>query len=47
VLCIDNEALHIIYSGILRLTTRTCGRVNRFPQLAVNLMPFPRLHFFI
>merc|ERR1712162_5164 len=52
VMMMDNEALYDICFRTLKLTTPCC---TRFPgqlncdlrKLAVNLIPFPRLHFFM
>merc|ERR1712043_86751 len=44
VMVIDNEALYDICFRTLKLTTPTYGD---FRKLAVNLIPFPRLHFFM
>merc|ERR1711865_280025 len=47
---IDNEALYDICFRTLKLTTciRFPGQLNSdLRKLAVNLIPFPRLHFFM
>jgi len=54
---IDNEALYDICFRTLKLTTPTYGDLNHLVsaaklnsdlrKLAVNLIPFPRLHFFM
>merc|ERR1712083_1217911 len=44
VMVIDNEALYDICFRTLKLTTPTWGDLRK---LAVNLIPFPRLHFFM
>merc|ERR1740115_239888 len=43
-LLIDNEALYDICFRTLKLTTPTFGDLRK---LAVNMIPFPRLHFFM
>uniref|UniRef100_A0A2K6DRD6 Tubulin beta chain n=1 Tax=Macaca nemestrina TaxID=9545 RepID=A0A2K6DRD6_MACNE len=57
--CIDNEALYDICFHTLKLTTPTYGDLNHLlsatmnglnadlGKLAVNMVPFPRLHFFV
>uniref|UniRef100_A0A2K5PRY8 Tubulin beta chain n=1 Tax=Cebus imitator TaxID=2715852 RepID=A0A2K5PRY8_CEBIM len=57
--CIDNEALHNICSKTLKLTTPTYGDLNHLvsatmsglnvdlQKLAMNMVPFPQLHFFM
>ncbi|KAI8846628.1 Tubulin/FtsZ, GTPase domain-containing protein [Chytridium lagenaria] len=53
--CIDNEALYDICFRTLKLTTPTYGDLNHLVsasyadlrKLAVNMVPFPRLHFFM
>merc|ERR1711861_122326 len=51
-LLLDNEALYDICFRTLKLTTPTCclrfpGQLNcDLRKLAVNMIPFPRLHFF-
>merc|ERR1712080_804373 len=48
VMVIDNEALYDICFRTLKLTTPTYGHLNGdLRKLAVNLIPFPRLHFFM
>ncbi|MBA0786142.1 hypothetical protein Gotri_026053 [Gossypium trilobum] len=48
---LDNEALYDICFRTLKLTTPSCefpGQLNSdLRKLAVNLIPFPRLHFFM
>merc|ERR1712028_49537 len=47
-MCLDNEALYDICFRTLKLTTPTHGQLNSdLRKLAVNLIPFPRLHFFM
>ncbi|KAA0170482.1 hypothetical protein FNF28_01476 [Cafeteria roenbergensis] len=43
---LDNEALYDICFRTLKLTTPTYGDLNHLVS-AVNLIPFPRLHFFM
>merc|ERR1711893_166800 len=43
--CIDNEALYDICFRTLKLTTPTYGDLNHL--VSVNMVPFPRLHFFM
>merc|ERR1712007_107041 len=57
-MCLDNEALYDICFRTLKLTTPTYGDLNHLcsacmsgvtaclRKLGVNLIPFPRLHFF-
>ncbi|KAK7006923.1 Tubulin/FtsZ, GTPase domain-containing protein [Favolaschia claudopus] len=46
--CIDNEALYDICFRTLKLSTPTYGDLNNLVSvLAVNMVPFPRLHFFM
>merc|ERR1711959_419142 len=46
--CLDNEALYDICFRTLKLTTPTHGQLNSdIRKLAVNMIPFPRLHFFM
>ncbi|KAF8147811.1 beta-tubulin 1 tubb1 [Mycena galopus ATCC 62051] len=53
--CIDNEALYDICFRTLKLSTPTYGDLNNLVsvlnsdlrKLAVNMVPFPRLHFFM
>merc|ERR1711959_248329 len=46
--CLDNEALYDICFRTLKLTTPTHGQLNcDIRKLAVNMIPFPRLHFFM
>ncbi|KAJ8533845.1 hypothetical protein K7X08_007169 [Anisodus acutangulus] len=42
---LDNEALYDIYFRTLKLTTQALNFDRR--KLSVNLIPFPRLHFFM
>eukprot|EP00439_Symbiodinium_sp_Y106_P070717 s32_g12.t1 len=49
---LDNEALYDICFRTLKLTTPTYGDLNHLlncdlRKIAVNLVPFPRLHFFM
>ncbi|KAF7337220.1 Tubulin beta chain [Mycena sanguinolenta] len=46
--CVDNEALYDICFRTLKLSTPTYGDLNNLVSvLAVNMVPFPRLHFFM
>merc|ERR1719350_1670713 len=48
--CIDNEALYDICFRTLKLQTPTYGDLNHLVSLTmsgVNMVPFPRLHFFM
>uniref|UniRef100_A0A182NN56 Tubulin beta chain n=1 Tax=Anopheles dirus TaxID=7168 RepID=A0A182NN56_9DIPT len=52
--CIDNEALYDICFRTLKLSSPTYGDLNHLVslnadlrKLAVNMVPFPRLHFFM
>ncbi|KAJ6977038.1 hypothetical protein NC653_029043 [Populus alba x Populus x berolinensis] len=44
---LDNEALYDICLMTLKLTTPSCQLNSDLRKLAVNLIPFPRLHFFM
>merc|ERR1712124_122216 len=48
VMMMDNEALYDICFRTLKLTTPTYGHLNcDLRKIAVNMIPFPRLHFFM
>ncbi|KAK9671173.1 hypothetical protein RND81_12G010900 [Saponaria officinalis] len=44
---LDNEASYDICFRTLKLTTPSCQLNSNLRKLAVNLIPFPRLHFFM
>ncbi|KAK7274093.1 hypothetical protein RIF29_15166 [Crotalaria pallida] len=44
---LDNEALYDICFRTLKLTTPSCQLNSDLGKLTVNLIPFPRLHFFM
>ncbi|SCV29887.1 probable beta-tubulin [Fusarium fujikuroi] len=46
--CIDNEALYDIYEKTLKIADPSYADLNYLiSTLAVNMIPFPRLHFFM